>query len=330
MSSVAENSELLENYLKQLLPINVRILVNGANGWLGKNISESLWRICGKDFSSQVLLAGSKNGILQLQSGSQLEIHQWTEELIEGFKPTHVVQLAFKTRDHVGEISDDEYISLNEEIINRALWMISLPCVQGFLHTSSGAALGRTAHSKAADPYGYLKKFEETQYAESCEINDKIYVGIRVWSASGRYIKTGGLFALESFISQALATDEIKIGSAGAVTRSFVDANEILLAGMIALFEENQGIYNSGGSPVEIGHLAQIVCEVSPEGKPKVMRSTSDSEVESYYCSIEPSIEQVLIPHNLRYSDLRAQVTNTMQYLIWLDSQKSLSGKGIK
>jgi nucleoside-diphosphate-sugar epimerase len=201
--------------------------------------------------------------------------------------------------------------------------MISLPFVQGFLHTSSGAALGSTAHSKVADPYGYLKKFEEMQYAHSCEVNGKTYVGIRVWSASGRYIKTGGLFALESFISQALDFNEIKIGSAAAVSRSFVDATEILLAGMIALFEENQGIYNSGGSPVEIGQLADIVCELSPQDKTKVIRSSVNSGVESYYCSIEPSIEQVLIPHNLQYSDLRSQVTNTMQYLIWLHSQES-------
>lgn len=325
MSSIAENSEQLRNFLKGELPENVRILVNGSNGWLGKNISDSLWEIFGPSFDSHVLLTGSRNGILSLQSGIELRVSTWSRELVETFKPTHIVQLAFKTRDHVSDLSNEAYVSLNEYIIDSALWMISLPSVQGFLHTSSGAALGNTAHSKLSDPYGYLKKFEETQYARACEINGKTYVGIRVWSASGRYIKTGGLFALESFISQALTMNEIRIGNAAAVTRSFVDANEILLAGLIALFDEAQGIYNSGGSPVEIGSLANLVGEVSPRGKPKIIRPLVETGSESYYCSIEPSIEQVLISHNLQYSELRAQVINTMQYLIWLDSQQNLS-----
>jgi len=321
MSSVAENSRLLENFLKQALPSNVRILVNGANGWLGKNISESLWKIFSHDFNSQVLLTGSKNGILQLQNGSELAIKLWSEGLIEEFQPTHVIQLAFKTRDHVGEISNDDYISLNEEIINRALWMISLPSTQGFLHTSSGAALGETAFDKQIDPYGYLKRFEESSYSSACEENGKRYVGLRVWSTTGRYIKTGGLFAIESLISQATSSGNLSINSQGEVWRSYADANEILLAGLIALFTDETGMYNSGGIRTEIGELAGIIASLVHGHTPEISRIKNSSATASVYTSIEPSIEQVLTSHNLRYSDLQAQAINTMQYLIWLESQ---------
>ncbi|MSV54385.1 MAG: NAD-dependent epimerase/dehydratase family protein [Actinobacteria bacterium] len=323
MSSVAENSRLLENFLKQALPSNVRILVNGANGWLGKNISESLWNMFGGEFSSQVLLTGSKNGILQLQNGSELEINRWTEELIEEFKPTHVIQLAFKTRDHVGEISNDEYVSLNEEIINRALWTISLPSTQGFLHTSSGAALGETAFDKHIDPYGYLKKFEESSYSSACKDNGKRYLGLRVWSTTGRYIKSGGLFAIESLISQAMSSENLSINSQGEVWRSYADANEILLAGLIALFTGETGLYNSGGTDTEIGELADLVSSLTPSRTPAINRIKDSAATASIYTSIEPSIEQVLALHDLRYSDLRAQVINTMQYLTWLHSQSN-------
>jgi len=321
MSSVAENSILLENFLKRALPSDVRILVNGANGWLGKNISESLWNMFGGEFSSQVLLTGSKNGILQLQNGSKLEINGWTEELIEEFKPTHVIQLAFKTRDHVGEISNVEYVSLNEEIINRALWMISLPSTQGFIHTSSGAALGETAFDKQIDPYGYLKKFEESSYLGACKEHGKRYLGLRVWSTTGRYIKTGGFFAIESLISQATSSGNLSINSQGEVWRSYADANEILLAGLIALFTDETGMYNSGGIRTEIGELAGIIASLVHGHTPEISRIKNSSATASVYTSIEPSIEQVLTSHNLRYSDLQAQAINTMQYLIWLESQ---------
>ena len=322
MSSVAENSELLQNFLKQALPSNVRILVNGANGWLGRNISESLWNIFGENFSSQVLLTGSRNGVFEMQNGSELKIHQWTEELIEGFKPTHVIQLAFKTRDHVGEISNDDYISLNEEIINRALWMIALPSTQGFIHTSSGAALGESSTDKLMDPYGYLKKLEESCYSDTCARNGKNYLGVRVWSTTGRYIKTGGLFAIESLISQAIySRDLISINSQGEVWRSYADANEILLAGLIALFTGATGMYNSGGTDTEIGELAETTASLAPSGTPGINRIKDTTAKASIYTSIEPSIEQVLTSHGLRYSDLQAQVRNTMQYLIWLESQ---------
>jgi hypothetical protein len=72
MFSVTDNLGLLENSLKQLLPSDIRILINGANGWLGKNVSESLWNIFKESFSSQVLLTGSKDGILQMQNGYDL------------------------------------------------------------------------------------------------------------------------------------------------------------------------------------------------------------------------------------------------------------------
>jgi nucleoside-diphosphate-sugar epimerase len=323
MSSVAENSMLLENFLKRALPSDVRILVNGANGWLGKNISESLWNMFGGEFSSQVLLTGSKDGILKLQNGSELEINQWTEELIEEFKPTHVIQLAFKTRDHVGEISNDEYVSLNEEIIKRALWMISLPSTEGFLHTSSGAALGVTAFDKQIDPYGYLKKFEESCYLGACKDHGKRYLGLRVWSTTGRYIKTGGLFAIESLINQAASSGNLSINSQGEVWRSYADANEILLAGLIALFTGETGLYNSGGTDTEIGELADLVASFTSSRTPAINRIKDRAATASIYTSIEPSIEQVLASHDLRYSDLRAQVFNTMQYLTWLHSQSN-------
>lgn len=324
MSSVAENSEHLKNFLKQELPSDVRILVNGANGWLGKNISESLWNIFGGKFSSQVLLTGSRNGFLRMQSGSQLEIHQWTEELIEGFKPTHVIQLAFKTRDHVGDISNDEYVSLNEEIIQRALWMISLPNTQGFIHTSSGAALGETAADKLTDPYGFLKKLEESSYSDACAQNGKNYLGVRVWSTTGRYIKTGGLFAIESLISQANNSRSINISSPGKVWRSYADANEILLAALIAMFSGTQGMFNSGGTTVEIGELAEIVASTSPISEISISRMSDPEVSANVYTSIEPSIEQVLIANDLSYSSLHQQVVNTMQYLTWLGNQPDI------
>jgi nucleoside-diphosphate-sugar epimerase len=324
MFSVAENTRLLQNFLKKYLTSDVRILVNGANGWLGKNISESLLEIFADSFSSNVLLTGSKDGLLSLQSGQNLQVSKWSEELIEEFRPTHVIQLAFKTRDHVSDMSVEDYLMINEEIVRRSLWMISLPGLQGFVHTSSGAALDTAASDRLSDPYGYLKRFEEDQYERACTQFGKDYIGLRVWSTTGRYIKTGGLFAIESLITQATSSGIMKINSPCEVWRSYADANEILLASLIALFTGSHGIFNSGGTSVEIGEVAEIVGSIAQLDEIKIQRDLDPLSNANSYTSIEPSIEVVLAAHGLAYTGLRGQLANTMQYLVWLGSQKNI------
>lgn len=317
MSSVTENCIEIQSLLQKTLPGEVRILVNGANGWLGRNISESLWQIFGDSFDSKVLLTGSKDSIMQLQDTSELEIRQWSHSLVTQFSPTHVIQLAFKTRDHVGEMSVDEYLEINREIIDNSQWMISLPSLIGFLHTSSGAALGLNANDKYLDPYGYLKKFEEEVYPEACAKNGKDYLGLRVWSTTGRYIKTGGIFAIENFISQALLNNSIRIESPSEVIRSYADANEFVLAGLLGIFTEYRGMFNSGGTEVELGQLAALISELSPTKDIRVTRSSTQTSSVAIYTSSEPSIEKILKDRNLKFSNLREQVLNTMDYLIW-------------
>ena len=321
MSSVTENCTEIQSLLKKTLPGEVRILVNGANGWLGRNISESLWQVFGDSFDSKVLLTGSKDSIMQLQDTSELEIRQWSHSLVTQFSPTHVIQLAFKTRDHVGEMSVDEYLEINQEIINNSQWMISLPSLIGFLHTSSGAALGLNANDKYLDPYGYLKKFEEEVYPEACAKNGKDYLGLRVWSTTGRYIKTGNVFAIESFINQAIRSKSIAINSPGKVVRSYADANEIILAGLIGLFSGHHGVYNSGGIDVELGDLAKLICEQTGVHESDVLRLKNVSIEKDAYVSKTPKVAEIINAFGLDLSDLRSQVENTVSYLI--DLQKA-------
>ena len=315
-SFVTNRSNLIKTLI-QTSADDLRIVVNGASGWFGKNMSESLFDFFGVEFESCVLLLGSRDQLVELQNGRKLRVNRWSRELITEFSPTHVIQLAFKTRDYVGEMSIDDYLEINQEIIDNALWMISLPSLRGFLHTSSGAALGLNVNDKYLDPYGYLKKFEEEVYPEACAKNDKDYLGLRVWSTTGRYIKTGGVFAIESLISQALSNNSIRIESPSDVIRSYADANEILMAGMLGLFAKKQGIFNSGGTEIEIGELAALIAELSPGKGVEVVRSPTTTEKPSVYRSMGPSIEQILIDHGLSYSCMQEQVMNTMRYLIW-------------
>lgn len=315
MSSVTENCREIQSLLQKTLPGEVRILVNGANGWLGRNISESLWQIFGENFGSKVLLTGSKDSVMQLRDTSELEIRQWSHSLVTQFSPTHVVQLAFKTRDHVGEMSVDDYLEVNQEIIDDSLWMIALPSLIGFLHTSSGAALGLNANDKYLDPYGYLKKFEEEVYLEACAKNGKDYLGLRVWSTTGRYIKTGNVFAIESFINQAIRSKSIAINSPGEVVRSYADANEVILAGLIGLFSGHHGVYNSGGIDVELGDLAKLICEQTGVHESDVLRLKNVSIEKDTYVSKTPKVAEIINAFGLDLSDLRSQVENTVSYL---------------
>jgi nucleoside-diphosphate-sugar epimerase len=301
--------------LNEAITDQTKILVNGASGWLGMNISESLCSVFGEKFKSSVLLTGSRDQVVQLTNGTQLQVHQWSRAIVSDFAPTQVIQLAFKTRDHVSHVSLEDYIKTNEEIIDHAIWMISLPSVKGFLHTSSGAVLGVNTDDKYLDPYGYLKKFEESQYADACMRNKKNYLGLRVWSITGRYIKTGDVFAIENLITQALKGSTIEIKSDCQTYRTYADANEILVASLIGLLMGKTGLYNSGGYEIEIGDLSVLISGLAPDYEHVFVRPNDSSKMEDRFCSEGRSIEDVLLELGLTFSSMSCQVLQTMEYL---------------
>jgi hypothetical protein len=115
----------------------------------------------------------------------------------------------------------------------------------------------------------------------------------------------------------------MKINSPGEVWRSYADAKEILLASLIALFTGSHGMFNSGGTSVEIGEVAEMVGSIAQLDEIKIQRHLDPQSNANSYTSIEPSVEVVLSAHGLAYSGLREQLVNTMQYLSWLNKPSS-------
>jgi nucleoside-diphosphate-sugar epimerase len=315
MSSIVKSSELLKSHLQQLLSDDIRIVINGASGWLGSNISETLYSLYGECLEKNVLLTASSNKVLRLRNKIQVPVHEWSKALLEEFAPTHIVQLAFKTRDHVKNLPPSEYLRINTEIIRSANWMISLPSVKGFLHTSSGAACDTDADNFELNPYGYLKRLEELEFEKSCIDFDANYLGVRVWSTSGAYIKTGGLLAIESLITQALTGDIISIESALPTYRTYADANEILIASLNGLLRGKTGLYNSGGFEIEIGGLANIISQLVPGVAHNIIRPEYHLGEEDRFCSSDPSVESFLLELGLTFSDVSGQVRETIEFL---------------
>lgn len=315
MSSIAKNSELLKIHLQKLLSDDIRLVVNGASGWLGSNISETLHSLHGASLGKNILLTASSNTLLRLRNEASVPVYKWTRELLEEFSPTHIVQLAFKTRDHVKNLPLAKYLHINREIISSGKWMISLPSVKGFMHTSSGAVCDTNAGNFELNPYGYLKRLEELEFETSCIDFDTNYLGVRVWSTSGAYIKTGGLLAIEDLVTQALTGSVISLVSDSRTYRTYADANEILIASLIGLLTGRTGLYNSGGYEIEIGDLASIISGLAPETDHKIIRPKYSLEMEDRFCSEGPSIEGVLLELGLTFSNIPCQVSQTMEYI---------------
>jgi nucleoside-diphosphate-sugar epimerase len=315
MSSISENAEKLKSHLQHILSDEDKIVVNGASGWLGSNIAETLYAVRGSSFENNVLLTASSDKVLKLRNNEEVNVHKWSKELLAQFAPTHVMQLAFKTRDHVKNLPLEEYLRLNLEIISSANWMISLPSVKGFLHTSSGAVCGQNTHDAHIDPYGFLKTLEELEFAKNCADLNRNYLGVRIWSTSGAYIKSGGLLAIESLISQALVDNKISVESSRRTYRTYADANEILVASLIGLLIGRTGLYNSGGFEIEIGDLASIVADLAPDTGHQIIRPEFRLAKEDRFCSEDPSIESVLHEIGLTFSSISCQVSKTMEYL---------------
>lgn len=309
MYSTLNNLELV-NALKPLIA-NQRVLISGASGWLGKNLIELILDLNENIIPSSILLTATSDKVVQIYGDRKVEIKKWDRKSIKDFQPTVFINLAFLTRDKLLTFPICEYIKINQEIINEALWVARLPTVKYVLSTSSGAAenIFETGDIES-DPYGKLKKIEEIKLKRVSDDSKKSLLILRVWTVSGKYIKLGDLLVLQSLISKLKNDEDFEITSGGKVFRSFIHAYEMLGLAILALLTGKTGIINSGGIQVELTDLAKIALEVF-DSKSRIIYLNSNSSSDSNYISGVPDLNEIAAIHDLEIMDLKSQLVDT-------------------
>ena len=212
------------------------LVVTGATGWFGRTALHELQRLLGPDaFSSRVRAFASHSRSLPstgFVDGNERAIpvaplaelpDLATREPIEA-----VLHTAFLTREHVGRVGLEAYISVNRGIIDLICRSLESAPSARVVVISSGAAAALDAVSCLeehlhADPYGVLKREEERRLGE---ISNTLV--LRAYAVSGRFMRDPGHFALGNFLLRALDGLPIVIQAPMPVIRGYGHAGDMV------------------------------------------------------------------------------------------------------
>jgi nucleoside-diphosphate-sugar epimerase len=284
-----------------------RILILGASGWLGRTLIREL---LAQGSSDHYLISSRPR---QLTVGSQkVQVHAFSLPEVRNFRPEVVVNCAFLTKDKFQLHDLDTFIKINANLTAQFFQVLSLKRVELGLTISSGSATLPTAESIELNPYGYLKKLEQDQLL--LMRSPTLIVGVaRAWSLSGDLVPNPTSYAFSDFIWQALTAGKILVEAPSAVWRRYCDAAQFLNVSLATIMAGGHTIVDSGGSLVEMRHLASTVSSVlgnvpvecaAPSGDPEIYASDGNQyrelckQLEVPFEPIDLQIERVT--ENLR------------------------------
>jgi nucleoside-diphosphate-sugar epimerase len=181
-----------------------QIVIYGANGWLGRSSIESVLRLFPDIDSENLLLIGSRDSQVKILDK---EFRVYNPVLGESRVKENSIFLncALLRREYVERLGEKDFLLQNKKIMELPKRVLDDSKVSSFVNLSSGVvALESRAKDFKDDPYAYLKKQSEINFARFCEKNETSFLNCRVYSVSGAYLNEFENLALSSFINQAL------------------------------------------------------------------------------------------------------------------------------
>jgi nucleoside-diphosphate-sugar epimerase len=276
-----------------------KFLITGASGWLGKTFFA-----LHKDKGHEFLFTGSRARD-ELWGNQTLRIHEFDKGLIKSYRPTVVADFGFLTHEHLRVMSQEEYRTVNERLIDQAMYAFQMPSVRYGLFTSSGFAVHPTDASTGSfstNPYGYLKRLTEDRAFEISQRTGKQSIVIRPWSLSGT-LTTKNHPAFTSFINQSF-TNEIKVEAPNPVHRRYSSVDDFLALATTKLFSgrTHSEIFDSGGELISLIDLANKIAQVQDHDV-TVVSNISDSRLDQYHSDNTQWLEECrnfeFIPENI-------------------------------
>lgn len=287
-----------------------RVLITGASGWLGRSLLSKLLPCVRAD---NLMAVGSRDRPLYVD-GRRIEISAWNVEDVALFGPTHVVHLAYLTRDRLAALGWERYVAQNMALTARAVDLLAIPTVRALVHASSGAVAGFSgprAEPTSAEPYGFLKRIDELLFADECARRGLTCVTCRVWSVSGPHVVEPGKYAFSDLILQAKSGSDLVVRSPHRVYRRYVDAAELMDVAMRLGLAGRSAAFDSGGTYVEIGELASLILAEVGEPGMRVRREAPVAEPDDDYTADASLFLELAADMEVSITDLRGQILRT-------------------
>jgi nucleoside-diphosphate-sugar epimerase len=287
-----------------------RILVTGASGWLGRSL---LSRLLPSFPADRLLALGSRSRSLTVD-GHPIEILAWDDVDVAGFAPTHLVHLAYLTRDRLAELGWSRYVAENVGLTARIVDLLALPSVRALVHTSSGAVAGlteSTAQPAREQPYGLLKRIDELLFADECARRGLACVTCRVWSVSGPHVVEPHKYAFSDLILQALSGSDLVVRSRSPVFRRYLDAGELMDVALRLALAGRSASFDSGGTRIEVGELASLILEELGAAGTRVTREMHEEGPVDDYSADDAGFLELAADTGVAITDIRGQIRHT-------------------
>ena len=252
--------------LARLLSGNERIAVTGATGWLGGAVIDLLAEALGAEVAAeQVHAYGATARTIRTASGRPLTVQTLADLQDQDPAPTHLVHLAFLTRDRVDGMRHADYVSANLAITTAVLAAVARHKPRGVAVASSGAVYaldGSLDTDLKYNPYGVLKHLDELAFRSACDDVDAGFVVPRIFSVAGSGITKAEKYALGSLIAMAQAGGPLDVRATGQVVRSYADVRDVAAVTLGLCLSGDSATFDTGGEVLEVGELAHVVARV--------------------------------------------------------------------
>lgn len=295
-------------------------MVVGARGWIGRTALALLHEALGGEaFACRVVCFGSSAGAVELGDG--LIASQLPLSALAGLdrRPTLLLHLAFLTKDKVADMDADAYTSANRALSRQVLEALEPIGADRVFVASSGAAAFAEDPAAAADLrlYGGLKREDEEAFAAWAEASpaERRAAAGRIYSVSGPYINKPDLYALASFILDALSGRPIEVRAPMPVVRGYVAVRELVSLVLVMLLAQGGAAairFDTGGEALELGAVAGVVADVLGG---QVLRRPITEPRENRYVGDDRAWRALLARHGIEHLPLADQVRETAAYL---------------
>ena len=298
-----------------------REATRGAKGWVGRATLEMLAEALGPaGLRHRVLAFGATDRRLVLRGGLEVEIAALDRLDSVEPRPALILHYAFLGREKTAEMPLADYVAANARIgaiLHRAIERLR---PAGLFLSSSGAAVA--GGDLAANPYGVLKRRDETEFAAASAAAGTRLIMARIFNLAGPYINKLAGYALASFLLDALAGRPVTIRAARRVERSYVHVGDVVALALAALLDpagDALAFETAGERVVEVGDLARLLLDTLGRPDLPIERPAPDPALPADRYVGDPAAMRALAArHGLALTPLPDQIRHTADYIAGL------------
>jgi len=202
---------------------NKNVVIYGAAGWLGRLTINYILK---NNIDVNLLLVSSKNIDLSFSKVKFKSISYSEFQKLENQNFEYFFNYGFLTQEKLESMSEKEYLTTTEQIINSYSNFMKKNKVKKSLLTSSGAVYWKGTHKE--NLYTTQKLQQEYKFQLINSQLNREYIIARIFGVIGGQFDFNKNYAFTSFIKSGMKNESISINSKYKVLRSYLYFENLL------------------------------------------------------------------------------------------------------